>query len=129
MTSITDYFLELDALKRIDTIISIKDKRISDKKAGIISIGINVTGSPIEDFDQTKASKLCKACSDRGQTGVCYELAMMNYGIHGGGHGEKAMKLFTKICDAGEVKGCFYLGECYHWGRGVEGNRSKAISI
>ena len=42
---------------------------------------------------------------------------------------DKAAELFKKVCDGGEVRGCYNLGVMYEKGNGVEKNFSKAVEL
>jgi TPR repeat protein len=44
-------------------------------------------------------------------------------------HHEKAVDLLTRSCEGGNAEGCFFLGEMYRLGEGIEHGDTRAVAL
>jgi len=72
------------------------------------------------------ARGLLNGCSDEKTSEKYIDKANVAYES---GDYNKAIELFTKACDGGEVKGCYFLGLSYKEGDHVAQNDTKAIEL
>ena len=81
-----------------------------------------------ECLEKVQGVRVLERLSDEKNAQAMYLLGVY---YEGGGETEvdisKAMEYYKEAAEAGFVKACLHLGDCYFWGKGVKKNRESAL--